>query len=725
MYLPAANAQVNNKLVYYVNPLTGTAASTTLSSQTHGAGTELLANTIPAVTLPFAMTQWVPQTRESEQKCLAPYYYKDSMFYGIRGTHWLSGSCTQDYGSFTILPLTGKLSLDKRSVPFSHQQEQSLPHYYRLTLPQQHTVTEITATERSAIMRITMQKTDSLYIFIRPNSDAGKGYIHVDLAKQEITGYNPVHRIYQGRGKPAGFNGYFVIRFNKSFVVRGCFSGNTASGSDSISNQKELGAYIGFALSKNEQVSLQTGTSFTGIDAARNNLIHEIPNWNFEQVKSAAAATWNKTLSKIIVSDKDEKKKRIFYTALYHSFQQPRLFSDHNGTYPVFAGNYLVAQLSSGSYYDDFSMWDIFRAQLPLLELIDTKRVNDFVRSLILKSAQGGWLPNFPCWNSYTTAMVGDHGTAFIASAYQKGIRDYDIQQAYNAMRKNAFDIPSTEAYKDGRGRRSLASYLQYGYYPLEDSIPDAFHVKEQVSRTLEYTYDDDCLAGMALALNKQEDYAILSKRGKNYRNVFDSARGFMNGRYANGNFYKDFDPDKKLFFITEGTSRQYSFFVPHDVPGLIALMGGPVSFEHALDELFDKGQYWHGNEPGQQIPFLYNYVKAYTKTNKQVAQILSSQYDDGPGGLSGNDDAGQVSAWYVLASMGIYPVNPASQQYAVTTPLFNNISLQMENGQQFRISKQSLHNIPTGNVLLNGTQQIDGFIDHAAIVRGGSLIFR
>jgi predicted alpha-1,2-mannosidase len=348
--------------------------------------------------------------------------------------------------------------------------------------------------------------------------------------------------------------------------------------------------------------------------------------------------------------------------------------------------------------------------------------VNDMAASLVRKGQQGGWLPIFPCWNSYTCAMVGDHSIAFIASAWLKGINQYDGNAAYALMRRNAFETPSRAEYLDGKGRRALTSYLQYGYVPLEDSVPDAFHKREQVSRTLEYAYDDYALAMMAKALGKEEDYTLLMQRAQNYRHVFDTATGFMRGRYANGNWHTPFYPDQKMSFITEGTPRQYTFYVPQDIPGLAALMGGTPRLEAALDSLFEKGEYWHGNEPGHQIPFLYNYTASPWKTQREVRRILETEYVDGPGGLSGNDDAGQMSAWYVFAAMGLYPVDPVSGNYALCAPSFDSITLQLPGSRTALITvhKQTAQAAYIDRVLWNGVRLNSLFITHRQLVNGG-----
>ncbi|TWI88390.1 GH92 family glycosyl hydrolase [Chitinophaga japonensis] len=712
-------------LLPLVQPLTGTANSTTAAALKHGAGTERLANTIPAVGVPFGMTQWTPQTRTSEQKCLAPYYYKDTLLSGFRGSHWLSGSCTQDYGSVTIMPLTGHLRtrVADFATTFSHRQETAAPDYYRVQLTQYGITAEMTALARSSLLQFTLQRADSFYLLVMPNSDQQQGFVQIDAQRQEISGYNPAHRIYQGWGQPAGFSGYFVVQVERPFSVKGTFSNGDVYTTDSLGNRSRLGAYIGFKAAAGERVRIRVGTSFTSIAAARRNLQAEINTWELAVVRRQCARTWESALGKIKVAG-DSTQQRIFYTALYHSLQHPRTFNDADGAYPRFAQQYRQARLGSGNYYDDFSMWDIYRAQLPLLEILDPQRVNDMVRSLVRKGQDGGWLPIFPCWNSYTGAMIGDHATAFIASAWQKGIRQYDAEAAYALMRRNAFETPARAAYVDGKGRRALASYLRYGYIPLEDSVPDAFHKKEQVSRTLEYAYDDYALALMAKALGKQADHKLLLQRSRNYRHVFDTATGFVRGRYANGGWYTPFDPDKKMPFITEGTPRQYTFYVPHDIPGLAALMGGQAGLETALDSLFAKGEYWHGNEPGHQVPFLYNYTAAPWKTQREVRRILQEEYADGPGGLSGNDDAGQMSAWYVFAAMGMYPVDPVSGAYALCVPLFDQVTLQLPDHK--KVSIQVHRPNPAAayidHVTWNGSRLGSLFIAHRQLAPGGRL---
>ncbi|MEO7214687.1 GH92 family glycosyl hydrolase [Mucilaginibacter sp.] len=677
-------------VVQYVQPMAGTASATTSAALKHGSVLANFANTIPAVTVPFAMTQWTPQTQPGEAKCIPPYYYKDNQFSGLRGTHWISGSCMQDYGSFTVMPISGKLKTSNYPANFTHTDEIEAPNLYQISLKQYQLTAAVTATERCGMMQFTMDKADSLYLLITPNSNYHEGFIKIDAKKGEISGYNPAHRIYQGWGKSAGFSGYFVIRFERSLTNSGTFVGDKVLKVDSIKNGVDIGAYAGFKLNKGEKITIRIGTSFTSVAGARKNLEAEMPGFNFAQLAAANKQLWQKALSQVKITTAIERDKRIFYTAYYHAMQQPRLYNDVDGVYPRFSSSYKNEKLTQGNYYDDFSMWDIYRAQIPLFEILKPKLVNNLVQSLILKGRQAGWMPIFPCWNSYTSEMIGDHTTSVISSAYLKGIRNYNVTEAYQLLRHNAFDTPASNSdYVEGKGRRALDSYLKYKYIPVEDSVLDAFHKMEQVSRTMEYAYDDYALAQFAKGLHKTTDYETLNKRAGYYVNVFDKTSGFVRGRHADGSWSSPFDPDKKETYITEGTARQYTFYVPHDVPGLTKLMGGSKKLENNLDSLFAKNEYWHGNEPGHQIPFMYNYTASPWKTQDAVRKILADEYSDGPGGLGGNDDAGQMSAWYMFASMGFYPLNPVSGEFLLCAPLFDKVAIALPNGKLFEIARR------------------------------------
>ncbi len=723
----SSSATSDKLLIQHVNPLIGTANSTTVSATRFSEGTEALAQTVPYVAPPFAMTGWTPQTRATETKCVAPYYYKDEKIQGFRGSHWLSGSCVQDYGSVTIMPIDGVLKTDiqERASTYRHETEITTPAYYSVALDDYSIQAEMTATKRCGLFRFTWKEAELAQIVVQPNSDEGEGFIEIDTVRNEIRGYNPVHRIYQGWGESAGFSGYFVVRFNRPIRSFGTFSEDQIQENQiSINNEENIGAYAQFDLQKGEAVIAKIGTSFTSLAAAAANLAAEIPNWNFEQVRTDLAQTWENTLEKVRVKGSETNKEK-FYTALYHSLLHPRLYSDVAGTYPSFAGGEEVMQADGFDYYSDFSMWDIYRAQLPLIHLLFPEVSADLLQSLTKKAEQGDWLPIFPCWNSYTAAMIGDHSISVFADAYTKGIRDFDLETAYRYMRKNAFETPDDfEDYKNGKGRRALTSYLQYNFVPMEDSVKEAFHQQEQASRTLEYAYDDFALAQLAKALGEENDYNLLIQRAKNYQNVLDPEVGYVRGKYANGKWYETFDAGgKKMPYITEGTPRQYTWYVPHDVAGLMDAIGSKAQFNLQLDSMFTEGFYWHGNEPGHQTAYLFNYSGEAAKTQQYVRRIMEEEYGTGSGGLSGNDDAGQMSAWYVFSAMGFYPVCPGVPEYVIGSPVFEEAQLQL-NGEMFTITapENSTENVYIQSAKLNGKATQRTFIEHQDLLNGGRL---
>jgi predicted alpha-1,2-mannosidase len=701
--------------IQYVNTLVGTAPATTESAKRHGSGTEEKGQTFPAVGRPFGMTQWTPETRTTEEKCVSPYYYNDKYITGFRGSHWMSGSCTQDYGSATIMPFTTSRPDTLKNAPvtrFSHKNETASPACYRLLLDSYGITAEVSGSVRSGMMRFTFPGKTGSFILVRMNSDRRTGKVWIDKEKNEIEGYNPVFRIYQGKGQPAGFSGYFVIKFDKPFK--------------SIP-QLLTGQQMAVGFENEKIVNVRIGTSFTSIEAARKNLEKEIPDWNFEALKKAGEDTWNQALGKILVRGGSQDDMVKFYTALYHSYQLPRIASDIDGSYQGFAQDTLIHKAEGFDYYDDFSMWDTYRALHPLMTILEPKKTLDMVKSLVLKAKQGGWMPIFPAWGSYTAAMIGDHVSTMISDAYLKGITAFDTETAYKYMRQNAFNSPAPPEYKDGKGRRALESYIKYGYIPLEDSVWDAFHRYEQVSRTLEYALDDYALGRFAAALGKTDDSLALTKRSANWRNVFDTRTGFVRGRYSDGRWIEPFDPYSKARYICEGTPFQYTWYVPHDVPGLVKAMGGPDIFLAKLNEFFDKGYYWHGNEPDHQAAYMFAMAGQPEKTQKWVKDIVDQEYGTGPGGLSGNEDAGQMSAWLVFSMMGFYPVCPASSQYIITTPVFDEVKIFMPGGKTFIISSlnRENNNRYIRVITRNGGRYIDWFISHEDIVKGSRFTFQ
>lgn len=718
-------------LIQYVDPLVGTAASTTESARKHSeAGSELKGQTFPAVGVPHGMTHWTPQTRATENKCIAPYYYRDSLFQGFRGSHWLSGSCTQDYGSVTIMPVTGSLSTDAtlRASSFTHAREISRPDYYAVYLDKYKINAEVTATCRAAMMRFTPDASGDMYIVMEPNSDEGEGFVEIHPDKNEIVGYNPAHRIYQGWGESAGFSGYFVIVLDTNIEAFGTWNGDSILNdrTSAKGNKSNVGAFVKIRTKRNSPVRVKIGTSFTSIEGARKNLTAAIADWNFEAVQTSSAEHWNKALGKIEAVTASEEDKKLFYTALYHAELLPRVFNDEDGSYPQFGGSGEIATVQGQDYYDDFSMWDTYRTVHPLLTLVEPEASAHMVKSLLLKADQGGWLPIFPCWNNYTAAMIGDHGIAMMGDALMKGIAPTELERAYTVMRRNAFEPNAdTASYKDGKGRRALTSYLQYGYIPLEDSVWDSFHKREQVSRTLEYAYDDFVLSQIAKKLGREEDYRNLMQRAGNYKNVIDPTTGYARGRHANGEWIEPFDPfAARTPYITEGTPAQYTWYVPQDVKGLIAIEGGNDRFIARLDTMFDQRYYWHGNEPGHQTVYLYNHAGAPWKTQSRIPGIIREEYSTGAGGLSGNEDGGQMSAWLVFSMMGLYPTCPGVPYYDIGTPLFDEINIHT-GSQTFTIKAEnrSATHLYIQSATLNGKPFSKAYLLHEEIIKGGTLV--
>jgi predicted alpha-1,2-mannosidase len=584
----------------------------------------------------------------------------------------------------------------------------------------------MTASERVGMLQFRFPPDSPEWVAVENNARGGGGTTRINLERQEITGSNPVHRLYAGQGKSAGFSGYFVIRFDRPFSIGGTFSGRqrfpgqTMQGADGPST----GAYVSFA-GGSRVVIARVGTSFTSVDEARRNLEAEIPDSDFNGAVGRARAAWNAEFRRVNVAGVSPDRA-IFYTALYHSMLLPRIFSDHDGSYPSFGGGLKLMHADGFTYYCDFSIWDTFRALHPLLTILDPARELDMVKSLIAKGEQGGFLPIFPAWNSYTSEMVGDHADAIITDAYAKGIRGFDAEEAYRLMKHNATVTPPVDLYRDGRGRRALSSYLHYGYIPLEDKVPDAFHTQEQVSRTLEYAYDDFLVGEMAGWLGHAEDARVFAARAQNYRNVIDPETGFARGRHADGSWVSPFDPGAKASYITEGLPFQYTFFALQDIPGLIALEHGAPGFVGKLDTLFARGYYDHGNEPSHHIAYLYDYAGAAAKTQLHVHEIMDKEYRNAPDGLAGNDDAGQMSAWYVMSAMGLYAVTPGTPEYAIGTPRFDEMTLALSGGKTLTIHAAGAEagKFYVRSVHWNGKLLDRSYLLHDEIAGGGDLTF-
>lgn len=799
-----------------INTMVGTAQANTKTAGKFGKGSEEHGQTLPAVLVPNGQNFWTPQTQDTEKKCIAPYYYKDTELQGFRNSHWIVGGCTQDYGSFTIATLGGKLRLqpEERATRFSHEDEVSHPHYYAVHLRDEHLKTEMTALSHSAIFRITPDQDEEVHIVINPNSDEGEGYIEIDTLHHIIYGYNPVHRIYQGWGEPAGFSGHFVLDYSgelnfdvPSSDISNPRYGETPCGFDDFgvfSKEEKTpqglsvkgsrsGAWLTFKGKAGKPIEIRAASSFTSKKNACDNLVGETAGgFDFDDFILNAETIWCDRLHAIDVESKDVAKVNQFYGALYRASFLPHEMSDVYGSYPTFStGKVEILDSSDSSalddsadiadvlyvdtacvdsistiptIYGDFSMWDIYRAELPLYNIITPTLSGDMMQSLVNMYKEGGWMPIFPCWNSYTAAMIGDHSGVVLADAYVKGIRSFDAKTAYEGMRKNAFESPKTfEEYKNGMGRRALNSYLKYGYIPMEDSVKEAFHTNEQTSRTLEYAFDDFAVAQLAKALTEscsaeakdgpctrqslKADYAELMRRSENWRNVINPKTGWADGRHQNGKWEGNTDLVHRKSYITEGATCHYTWYVPQNIQGLFNVINKSVdksakclnrnvqgisqsdtmsAVVSRLDKMFDKGLYWHGNEPCHQVAYLYDAAGAPWKTQQRIHHILNTEYNDTPGGLSGNDDAGQMSAWYVFSAIGFYPVCPSTPYYYIGTPSFDKVTFNLENGKKFEIQAHGVGDkaFYIQKTLLNGKPMSGYQLSHDDILKGGNLEF-
>lgn len=652
----------------------GTAPCDAADSSAFGTGGELRGNTIPCVTAPHGLTYWTPQTTLGAGKGEPPYRWEAEEWMGFRASHWLDGGATQDYGSFHLLP-------GARPVPLDHSLETARPDWYRFA---GH---ELTGFGRSAILRLDCNR-----IAFGANTPYGDASVAFDPDTGEIRAENPVHRMYCGQGELAGHSSFAVVRFNKKAVSR-VFTDPFRLVVDFEDSPGPLLAKI--------------GTSFTSAEAAAANLDGEIPGWDFDAVRAASAEAWEKRLSRVEISGGDPDAVRMFRTCLWRTSLGPRMVSDF-GEPPD---------------YDDFSLWDTFRALHPLIALLEPREAGDMMQALVRKYERGGWMPVFPMWGSYTSAMIGDHAASVLADAWVKGIRNFDAETAWEGVFKNALEIPPQDLYADGRGRRALGNYMWRGYIPVEDPVDFAFHAREQSSRTLEYAYDDWCASVLARSFGSKADLAYLLRRSGNWRNVFDPATRWVQGRRADGTFLAESNCFRRAFFVTEGTPCQYSFFVPHDVEGLVEFMG-PELFAERLDAMFDGNLHWHGNEPCHHIPWLYDFIGRPDRCQSTVSSILRREYRPTPGGLCGNDDAGQLSAWYVFAGLGFYPVCPGKPEYALGIPAFDRIVLHLDNGRKFTITRPPEASVCT-NFYLGKTLLPTPFITHRDILQGKRLSFR
>ena len=679
-------------LTDYVNPFIGTGG--------HG-------HTYPGASAPFGMVQLSPDSRLDGWDGCGGYHYSDSIIYGFSHTH-LSGTGVSDYGDILLMPTTGKLFLNNGadgkagySSRFSHKNETAKAGFYQVLLEDYSINAELTASQRVGFHKYTFPENEVAQVVLDlEHRDRLLDY------KIEFADSNTLQGIRYSDNWARKQKVHFYIQFSKAL--------------QSIAfNEKKSVAGITFGKLQ-EPLLIKVGISAVSTDGAKANLKTEIPHWNFEKTRAQSKALWEKELGKIVVEGKSEEQKEIFYTALYHSLLNPNLYIDVDGNYN---GTDLQKHHTDDKHYTIFSLWDTFRATHPLFTLIQQKRTNEFIRTFLRQYKEGGQLPIWELAANYTGCMIGYHAIPVITDAYAKGIRDYDADLALEAMVHSAM--------QDNLG---LKSYKENGFIAASDE-------PESVSKNLEYSYDDWCIALLADSLGKEKIATTFYQRGQYYKNLFDPSTGFFRAKKSH-TWFAPFKPEEVNFNYTEANAWQYSLFVPQDIEGHIELMGGYKQYETHLDNMFSAstktsgrkqsditgliGQYAHGNEPSHHMAYLYNYVGKPHKTQKIVRQILDEQYTHLPDGLSGNEDCGQMSAWYVLSAMGFYSVTPGLDYYTIGTPLFEKATLNLENGNAFTIlaNNVSNDNIYIQSANLNGEIFEHSFIKHSDIIKGGSLVF-
>jgi predicted alpha-1,2-mannosidase len=705
--LPAA-VSAQRELVQYVDPFVGTGG--------HG-------HTFPGATMPFGMVQLSPDTRLSGWDGCSGYHYSDNVIYGFSHTH-LSGTGISDYGDILLMPMTGEPSLDALvegntdrgyASPFNHRNERARPGYYSVQLDDGNIKAELTVTNRVGFHRYTYPTGErhNIILDLVHRDRVLDSYLRI-IDATHIEGY----RRSSGWAKDQIV--YFVAEFSQPFQFEIALDGKLDRRLKRARG-KNIKAVFSFP-SNRKSILVKVALSPVSMGGARRNLVAELPGWNFDRVVQRAGAAWNRELNRIEATGGSDDQLKIFYTALYHTMVAPNLFMDIDGE---FRGRDLRTHTASGfTNYSVFSLWDTFRAAHPLYTIIEQRRTADFINTFLAQYDHGGRLPVWELAGNETDTMIGYHAIPVIADAALKGIPGFDREKAFVAMKHSA----ELEHF-------GLGPYLDHGYISMEED-------RESVSKTLEYAYDDWCIAEMARLLGHEEDYQRFIRRAQFYRNVFDEKAGFARPR-KNGGWLSPFDPREVDFNFTEANSWQYSFFVPQDVSGLIDLLGGKEKFARKLDELFTTeskttgreqaditgliGQYAHGNEPSHHMAYLYDYVGKPWKAQARVRQILDEFYSAQPDGLIGNEDCGQMSAWYVLSAAGFYPVTPGASIYAIGTPLFPELRFNLESGKSFVIKARgvSAQNIYIQSATLNGRPYSHSYLLHRDLIDGGELVFQ
>ncbi|MGC3960672.1 MAG: GH92 family glycosyl hydrolase [Verrucomicrobiota bacterium] len=681
-------------------------------------------HTYPGPSLPFGMIQPGPDTRnDNSWDSCAGYHYSDTSILGFSHTH-LSGVGVPDYGDILIQPISGEVRLapGDPKVPrsgyrstYRHETERGEPGYYSVVLDDYQVKAELTATDRVGFHRYTFQQDAPAHFLV--------DLIHRDPVTEGFICRVDDRRI-EGFRRAKFWAGdqyhYFAMEFSRPIVGFKVFNAGKALSALGRVDGTALQAVLDFALKAGDQVEVKVATSAVSTAGAWQNLRAEATHVSFDQARKAAKRTWNEHLSKIEVTGGSEKEQKIFYSALYHCFLTPNLFQDVDGKYRGMDG--LVHTAQGFTNYTVFSLWDTFRTLHPLLTILEPQRTADFAKTLVNMSHLFGEIPMWELAANDTRCMIGYHGVSVIADAYCKGITNLDAQAAFKEMKRTAM-----------LDKRGLKDYRTLGFVPANKG-------SQAVSKTLEYAYDDWCIAQFAQRLGQREDYDYFLARSQFYRNIFDPSAGFMRGKDDAHAWSTPFDPQAPGLNYTEGNAYQYSPFVPHDIAGFASLLGGKAGLSRYLDQVFNTkmtidlgeendisgliGQYAHGNEPSHQIAYLYCYAGEPWKTQFMVRKILREQYDATPAGLNGNEDCGQMSAWYVMSALGLYPVCPGQPNYTIGSPLFDSARIRLNNGKTFTIGSKnnSPRNPYIQSAKLNGKSWDDFMLDHATLVAGGRL---
>jgi predicted alpha-1,2-mannosidase len=702
----------HNDLLNLVDPFIGTGG--------HG-------HTYPGASMPFGMVQLSPDTRKDSWDGCSGYHYSDSSIMGFSHTH-LSGTGVGDYGDIRFMPTIGSLQIRPGEghetttgyrSRFSHEKEKASPGYYQVFLEDYRIDVALTVTRRCGLHQYTFPASQEANIII-DLTESVVSEENLDLSIQflndhEISGYR------KSSGWAADQAVYFYATFSRPFDSYGTATDGEIFENSNMASGNDVQAFIKYSTKENEQILVKVGISGVSVEGARMNLIAEIPDWNFEKIRKQAENEWAQKIGRIEVNGGSPDDRKKFYTALYHCYLAPNLFSDDDGQYRGNDGN--IHQTNDFEVYTVFSLWDTYRALHPLMTILEPERTADFINTFLDIYEKAGLLPVWELAGNETNCMIGYHAVPVIVDAYLKGIKGFDAEKAYAAIHNSA--------EQDHYG---IKYYREYGYIPAEME-------GEAISKTLEYAYDDWCIAMMAKKLGKDDDYRYFIQRAQYYKNLFDPDTRFLRGK-RNGMFTMPFDPAEVNFMLTEANTWQYTFYVPQDISGLKELMGGDELFEKKLDDMFTAstglsgreqsditgliGQYAHGNEPSHHMAYLYNYTGQPYKTQKLTREILNDLYGSDPAGLCGNEDCGQMSAWFVLSAMGFYPVTPGSGYYTIGSPLFDEIRIHPENGKDFIIKAKnnSASNIYIQSAQLNGKKYEKSYLDHEVLIKGGTLSF-